>query len=289
MPRFAQRAHKIHGGHAGVQSGELHDLVIVEPRRLAHQQPVPLVRQTEDKLRVGVADHSHVQQAGGLVRDEKALPVGPHLRDGVGQHLHGFALEVGALLALLRRGAAQKVMGLLQYRDVLKATVWAVRTRRSLGHTVFLELEDQRPHQQCLCLGGAHPAQIYNDILIEQLPAVELIIGTEDLPVDAIGQRLQPGQQRALVVPLRIVGEALAVHHLRQCTHHIPERGEPARPGAPGGAEVPAAAPVCALHSGFQNGGHGGVHGPAGVEDLDEAVDVFQHMGVLWEGEGVEA
>ncbi len=89
-------------------------------------------------------------------------------------------------------------MGLFQHGHMTEGRVGA----DSLAHSALLELYHQNAHQQRLGLHGTDAAQIDDHVSVKQLHG--LSGGTENLPVDAVGQRLHPCHQRAGIIALGI-------------------------------------------------------------------------------------
>lgn len=101
-----------------------------------------------DYLGIGVADDRHIEQAGSLVRDDKALAVGAHLGNGVGDHLYALAKQVAALSVLFGRRALEQVVRLFQYGKVAERLVHAI----CRSHSMLLQLENDEAHEERLCL-----------------------------------------------------------------------------------------------------------------------------------------
>ena len=109
---------------------------------------------------------------------------------------------------------------------MLQAAVGTVRTSSPLRHAVLLQLQNQDAHQQGFCLRRTHPAQIHNDVSVEELPIGQFVFGAENLSVDAVGKGFKTGKESACVIALGVLGEALAVHNIGKSRPDIPEGGE---------------------------------------------------------------
>ena len=104
--------------------------------------------------------------------------------------------------------------------------------------------------------------------------------------MNAAGKGAHTRHQSPFIVIRRIGRIGRAVDDLRQNLKERRKVWETA--WIAGKLQIPAAGFIGSFHGFVQNGRHGRIHGPAGIENFYQTVDMFQNMDIIGEAEGIE-